>query len=105
MSIPDQTTLSRRLGKLKIELPLKPSTQARHIVLDATGVKVYGEGERKVRQHSWSKRRTWPKLHLGVDEATGEIVAAVGTTNDVQNVEVLEDVLESIADEISLIMC
>ena len=72
--------------------------------MDATGVKVYGEGEWKVRQHGWSKRRTWRKLHLGVDEATGEIVAAVCTTNDVQDVEVLEDVLESIEGEISLIM-
>ena len=43
-----------------------------HLVVDSTGLKVFGEGEWKVRQHGWSKRRLWRKLHLAVDEATGE---------------------------------
>ena len=47
-----------------------------HLVVDSTGLNVYGEGEWKVRQHGWSKRRTWRKLHIGVNEATGgEIVS------------------------------
>src|SRR6185503_14611768 len=54
-----------------------------HLGLDASGFKVYGDGEWQVRQHGWSKRRTWRKLHLAVDEATGEIVAAVVTDDDV----------------------
>jgi hypothetical protein len=63
-------------------------------------VKVYGEGEWKTRQQGVSKRRTWRKLHLGVDEATGEIVAMVVTTNDVGDGQVLPDLLEQIADEL-----
>jgi hypothetical protein len=51
-------------------------------VFDSTGLKVFGEGEWKVRQHGYSKRRTWWKLHLGVDEASGEIIASALTTND-----------------------
>ena len=43
------------------------------------------DGEWKVRQHGVTKRRTWRKLHLGVDEASGEIVAAVATTNNVSD--------------------
>ena len=54
-------------------------------VVDSTGVKVYGEGEWKTRVHGVSKRRTWGKLHLGVNEATGEIVSGVVTTNDVSD--------------------
>ena len=46
-----------------------------HLVVDSTGLKVYGEGEWKVRQQGYTKRRTWRTLHLGVNEATGEIVA------------------------------
>jgi transposase len=61
---------------------------------------VYGEGEWKTRQHGVSKRRTWRKLHLGVDEATGEIVAMVVTTNNVADGEVLEDLLDQIEHEI-----
>ncbi len=51
-------------------------------MVDSTGIKVYGEGEWKVRQHGYSKRRTWRKLHLGVDETTGEILAGVVSTNN-----------------------
>ncbi|MEX0272144.1 IS5 family transposase [Leptolyngbyaceae cyanobacterium UHCC 1019] len=99
-SVPDHSTLSRRVGKLAIELPVLPKSGARHGVVDSTGVKVYGEGEWKTRQHGVSKRRTWRKLHLGVDEETGEILAAVVTTNDRTDGAVLADILDGIEDEI-----
>ncbi|MDT9341850.1 transposase [Trichodesmium erythraeum 21-75] len=47
------------------------------MVLDSTEVKVYGEGEWKTRVHGVSKRRTWRKLHLGVNEVKGEIISGV----------------------------
>ncbi len=59
-------------------------------------MKVYGEGEWKVRTHGIGKRRTWRKLHLGVDEESGEILGAVVTTNDVADCQVLTDILEQI---------
>lgn len=98
LPVPDHSTLSRRLGQLSVELPVIPNEGARYVVVDSTGVKVYGEGEWKTRQHGISKRRTWRKLHLGVDEATGEILARVVTTNDVHDGEVLNDVLEAIEE-------
>jgi Transposase DDE domain len=101
LPVPDHSTLSRRLGQLSIKLPVMPKEGARHVVVDSTGVKVYGEGEWKTRQHGVSKRRTWRKLHLGVDEATGEILAATVTTNDFHDGEVLNDVLEAIDEPIN----
>jgi hypothetical protein len=98
--VPDHSTLSRRLGTLSIAIPVVPNSEARHVVVDSTGVKVYGEGEWKTRQHGVSKRRTWRKLHLGIDEATGEILAAVVSTNNVNDGEVLPDLLDQIEDEI-----
>jgi IS5 family transposase len=85
---------------LAVELPVVPKTKAVHVVVDSTGIKVDGEGEWKVRKHGTSKRRTWRKLHLGVDEATGEILAAVVSTNDVADCEVLPDILDGIEQEI-----
>jgi len=35
-----------------------------------------------VRQHGWSKRRTWKKLHIGADEKTGDILLGEVTGND-----------------------
>ena len=100
LPVPDHTTVSRRLGKLEIELPVKPSTKARHVVVDSTGIKIYGEGEWKTRQHGVSKRRTWRKLHLAIDESTGEILEAEVTTNDYGDCEILEGLLEEIEGEI-----
>jgi IS5 family transposase len=100
LPVPDHSTLSRRLGQLSVALPLVPQKSARDVVVASTGVKVYGEGEWKTRQHGVSQRRTWRKLHLGVDEATGEILAAVVTTNDFHDGEVLNDVLQAIEDPI-----
>jgi transposase len=100
LDVPDHSTVSRRMGKLEIVLPVVPKSESVHLVVDSTGVKVYGEGEWKTRQHGISKRRTWRKLHLGIDEATGEIVAVVVTTNDVHDGEVLSDLLDQVEAEL-----
>jgi hypothetical protein len=99
LPIPDYTTLNRRGRTLKVSLPTSEKGPI-HAVLDSTGLKVYGEGEWKVRQHGYSKRRTWRKLHLGVDEATGEIEAEVLTEAGVDDAEVTEELLEQASAEI-----
>ena len=101
LSVPDHTTISRRLKRLEVKLPIKPASDKRHVVIDSTGIKVYGEGEWKTRQHGVSKRRTWRKLHLAVDEATGEILSSVVTDNRCHDSEVLGELLDEIDDPIS----
>lgn len=96
----DYSQLSRRCATLEVTLPRRKKNEALHMVVDSTGVKIFGEGEWKVRQHGYTKRRTWRKLHIGADETTGEIVAAVVTTNNVADSQVLEDLLEQVEDEI-----
>ena len=86
LSAPDHSTLSRRQRGLSIQWPTRVTNEPIHVVVDSTGLKVYGEGEWKVRQHGWSVRRTWRKLQLGGNEATGEIVAETLTENSVDNV-------------------
>jgi hypothetical protein len=70
------------------------------VVVDSTGVKVFGEGEWKVRQHGYTYRRTWRKVHLGVDEASGEMVAAVVSTNTYSDSQLLPDLLEQVEEAI-----
>jgi hypothetical protein len=55
LAVPAHSTLSRRLGQLSIELPIVPREGACHVVVDSTGVKVYGEGEWKNR-YSWREQ-------------------------------------------------
>jgi hypothetical protein len=99
LPIPDYTTLNRRAKMLNVKLPTSEKGRI-HAVLDSTGLKVYGEGEWKVRQHGYSKRRIWRKLHLGVDEATGEIEAEVLTQAGVDDAEAAEALLEQTRAEI-----
>jgi hypothetical protein len=95
-AIPCYTTVSRRLKKMEVEISITSSKKPRHLVLDSTGLKVYGEGEWKVRTHGYSKRRTWRKIHLGFDVLTQEIICATLTTNDFKDSEVFEDCLSQL---------
>lgn len=81
LNVPDFTSAAKRAAKLGITLPVLPRQGHVDVVLDSTGLKVFGDGEWKVRQHGPSKRRTWRKLHLAIDPDTQEIVAEVLTTN------------------------
>jgi Transposase DDE domain len=100
LSVMGFSQLSRRCATLEVALPRSKANAPLHLVVDSTGVKVFGEGEWKVRQHGYTKRRTWRKLHLGADETTGEIVAAVVTTNNVADSQVLEELLEQVEGDI-----
>jgi hypothetical protein len=90
---PSYTQICRRQATLTVAVPRRKAARARHIVIDATGLKVSGEGEWKVRQHGVSKRRTWRTLHLTVDAATQEIVASVLPENAVGECEVGDEML------------
>jgi len=59
-----------------------PASGAITLVIDSTGLKVYGAGEWHRDKHGVRGRRTWRKLHLAVDASTNTIVAATLTTTD-----------------------
>ena len=74
--VPSYTQICRRMQKLSLSPHLLQGRSIRHVVLDATGLKVFGEGEWKVKRHGACVRRQWRKLHLAVDEHTQEILFA-----------------------------
>lgn len=102
LGVPDHSTLSKRGKVLKVNLPKKSSSRL-NIVLDSTGLKIYGEGEWKVRKHGYSKRRIWRKLHLGDNPDTGEILAVVLTENSVSDDAVAKELLKQIEE--TLLSC
>jgi hypothetical protein len=79
LPVPDHTTPSRRgrafAGR---QARVKASTGPVHLVLDSTGLELFGQGEWCAAKHGRLRRR-WLKLHLGVDASTGEIAAHVLT--------------------------
>lgn len=92
--VPNYSTLSRRSSNLSVKINHCPSNQKINIAVDSTGLKVYGEGEWKVRKHGVSKRRTWRKLHLGIDVATQQIVSCVLTENSVDDAEMTSELID-----------
>ncbi|MFT5167307.1 MAG: hypothetical protein ACI8P3_002544 [Saprospiraceae bacterium] len=102
IEIPYYTQICRGAEGLEVDIEVPKSKAPIYIVIDSTGLKVYGEGEWKTRKHGISKRRTWRKLHLGVDKKTGLIHAQVLTENgkgagDAQQVK---DMLEQVKSPI-----
>jgi hypothetical protein len=81
IEVPDYSSLAKRAGKLAIDLEIVRRGGPIDLVVDSTGLKVFGEGEWKVRQHGVGKRRTWRKLHLAINSKTQEIEASVVSTN------------------------
>ena len=97
LSTPDHSTLSRRARKMGsistgCILPDGPI----HLLIDSTGLKVFGAGEWLQEKHGAKARRTWKKLHLAVDADTGMIMASTLTRNDVGDPSQVAPLLDQI---------
>lgn len=100
LPVPDYSTLCRRSSKLKVKLAGKPASKIKHLLVDSSGLKVFGEGEWKVRTHGKDKRRTWRKLHISMDGETLLMTAAVVTDNKTLDRKALAQLLEETEGEI-----
>src|SRR5215213_6034494 len=99
LSVPDHTTLSRRAETLEGPRPRSDSdAEPVHLLVDSTGLKLYGAGEWLVAKHGTKRRRSWRKLHLGVDAETGRIVAATLTDRDEDDASQVGPLLDQVAD-------
>ncbi|WP_368158061.1 IS5 family transposase [Aeromonas sp. R10-2] len=90
---PDYSCVSNRARTVKVSYRQLAKRRITNLVIDSTGLKVFGEGEWKVRKHGAKKRRVWRKLHLAVDQATHDIVAAEISLENVHDAEVLPTLL------------
>jgi hypothetical protein len=79
---PDHSTLSRRAETLQLVWPAS-SIEPVHLLVDSTGLRLCGPGEWLIEKHGARTRRSWKKLHLGVNADTGEMIATTLTSHDV----------------------
>lgn len=108
VSVPDYSTIERRIGDLNIDSIIKNNIDYRRLkgsvaaMVDSTGFKVSGEGEWKVRKHGVSKRRAWTKAHFLAD-FNSEQVLGVSVTADYigDNLEV-SNLLDNLPDKIRI---
>src|SRR4051812_32484219 len=92
LPVPDHTTLSRRAATLEVPRPRSSrrteagnGAEPVHLLVDSTGLKLCGPGEWLIEKHGTKTRRSWHKLHLGVDADTGQIVPSTLTPHDVDD--------------------
>src|SRR6202162_1079982 len=82
ISAPDHSTISRRAETLAgIQAASVPPGPV-HVLIDSSGLQVYGAGQWLEAKHGAKSRRKWRKLHLAVDAASGMIVAQTLTDQD-----------------------
>src|SRR4051794_14634033 len=114
LAVPDHSTLCRRAETLEVPRP-KPrgagaddaaggadgGAEPLHLLVDSTGLKLIGAGEWLGEKHGTKRRRSWRKMHLGVDADTGRIVAATLTDRDEDDAAQVGPLLDHVADPVA----
>ncbi|MCF1462074.1 IS5 family transposase [Agrobacterium vitis] len=104
LAVPDHTTLSRRAKNWqspdKRQCHRHPGKGPVHVLVDSTGLEIYGAGQWLKEKHGAKSRRRWRKLHLALDADSGEIIAHVMTDQDAGDATQVEALLDQIDDPI-----
>ncbi len=96
LQVPHYSQLSRRASSLKIQYYSKTSAKIpKDLVIDSTGLKIYGEGEWKVRTHGRDGRRTWRKLHIAIDPKSKLTVSVALSSDKVGDSEMMVRLLKN----------
>src|SRR4051794_12315578 len=89
LAVPDHSTLSRRAETLETPRLQRSGAggdaEPMHLLVDSTGLKLCGAGEWLLEKHGMKTRRSWRKMHIGVDADSGRIVTSTLTTHDVDD--------------------
>ena len=103
LDAPDHTTLSRRSRQLELPLRARQGAGPINLIIDSSGLAIFGEGEWAAAKHGGRGIQGWRKLHLGVDE-TGVIVAQTLTDANVDDATTGVALIQEVADDISTVI-
>ena len=97
LPVPDYSTLSRRGKGLKILQQRQASDKPITLIVDSTGLQMHGGTDWSSEKHGGRRpRKTWRKLHIGLDPDTCDIVASELTTEHVGDETALPNLLTQI---------
>jgi hypothetical protein len=86
---------------LGVATALRKASGPIHVVIDSTGLKVFGAGDWLHEKHGGKPRQTWRKLHLAVDPDSGESLASELTTTDDGDAALVGPLLDQIDSPIA----
>ena len=104
LPVPDHTTFSRRGAELEVAAAMAKTDGAVTVVIDSTGLKVFGKGEWHLEKHAGSARRSWRKLHLAIDPDSGAILASELTSNEEGDASLVGPLLDQITYPIAAVI-
>ena len=87
-------------------LPDLQNNEGQHpinILIDSTGLKIFGAGEWRETKYRLKKRRQWRKLHLAIDRDSQAILAQELTIDQESDSAQIQPLLETLNGEISSI--
>ena len=103
LAVPDHSTLSRRAKTLEVPRPQpRRDCEPMHLLVDSTGLKLCGAGEWLLEKHGTKTRRSWRKLHIGLDGNSGQIVAASLTAKEVDDGAEVGSLLDQVTGAVAL---
>jgi hypothetical protein len=103
LATPDHSALSRRAATLPV-VRLPSGAKPVQLLIDSTGLKLCGAGEWLVEKHGSTRRRSWRKLHIGMDADTGQILAALLTPKEADDASQVGTLLDQIDDPIAALI-
>ena len=103
ITCPAYTILCRRAASLEVDLAPQCSSSSVTLAIDATGLKVHGEGEWKVKQHGKEKRREWRKLHPLMDIPRRQVLALATTDQYTSDDQLLPPLLAQVSQNIEAV--
>lgn len=104
IKVPTYSLTCKRAKGLSTKLPHLSFCKSKTIIVDATGIKVQGEGEWKVKIHGKGRPRKWIKLHVAIDEATQEIVGELSTEATVDDGKAFPKVMQQVCGRPKLVI-
>lgn len=96
--VPTYSLTCKRAKQLALCLPKLSSRQPTTVIVDATGIKVQGEGEWKVKVHGKGRPRKWIKIHVAIDAKTQEIVGEIATEASIDDGKAFADVMDQVSN-------
>jgi len=104
LPVPDHTTFSRRSTNLAVASALARTDGPVSVVIDSTGLKVFGRGEWRLEKHGGTASRCWRKLHLAVDPVTDEILASALKGNEEGDASLVGPLLAQVTGPIGAVL-
>jgi hypothetical protein len=102
LPVPDHSTLSRRAATLEVPRSRSSSgSEPVHLLVDSTGLRLCGPGEWLLEKHGSRTRRSWRKLHVGVDADTGRIVASALTDHNADDGSQVGPLLDQVSGPVA----